>query len=131
MSLCFFLGILYRSASLYHPQRRAILHLKNQRKKVKEKKTHIQTPKPPFLDFSPFRSSTVRMFIILTSIASLGIYSPIFFMVRTKNGVVLANRRAAAQREPIVTFHFTVYSSPCTARRRDTICRTWCCYRLV
>lgn len=82
VSCCFFLGILYRPASLYHPQRRAILHLKNQRKKVKEKKTHIQTPKPPFLDFSPFRSSTVRMFIAVTSTATLGIYAPIFFLVR-------------------------------------------------
>lgn len=47
---------------------------------VKEKKTHIRTPKPPFIDFSPFKSSTVRMLIMCSSIASLGAYAPIFFM---------------------------------------------------
>ncbi|KAJ6645744.1 Monocarboxylate transporter 2 [Pseudolycoriella hygida] len=80
VSISFFMGLLYRPASLYHPQRRAILHLKNQRKKVKEKKTHIRTPKPPFIDFSIFKSSTVRMFMIFSSIASFGIYTPIFFL---------------------------------------------------
>lgn len=80
ISCSFFMGLLYRPASLYHPQRRAILHLKNQRKKVKEKKTHIRVQKPPFLDFTVFRSPTVRMFIICTTVASYGIYAPIFFM---------------------------------------------------
>lgn len=47
---------------------------------VKEKKTHIRTPKPPFMDFSPFKSSTVRMLIICSSIASFGSYAPLFFM---------------------------------------------------
>jgi hypothetical protein len=36
LALSFFMGLLYRPASLYHPQRRAILHLKNSRKKVRE-----------------------------------------------------------------------------------------------
>lgn len=49
-------------------------------RQVKEKKTHIRTPKPPFIDFSPFKSSTVRMLIICSSIASFGSYGPLFFM---------------------------------------------------
>jgi hypothetical protein len=49
---------------------------------VKEKKTHIHTPKPPFLDFSPIKSSTVRMLMIIASVASIGIYTPIFNLVR-------------------------------------------------
>lgn len=53
---------------------------KNYLFQVKEKKTHIRTPKPPFIDFSPLKSSTVRMFIVSSSVASFGIYTPIFFM---------------------------------------------------
>lgn len=48
---------------------------------VKEKKSHIQTPKPPFLDFSPLRSSTVRMLCILAAIGAFGVYTPVFFLV--------------------------------------------------
>ncbi|XP_058452063.1 uncharacterized protein LOC131430851 isoform X1 [Malaya genurostris] len=80
VSLSFFMGLLYRPASLYHPQRRAILHLKNQRKKVKEKKTHVRTPKPPFLDFTPLKLPSVRMLSISAAVAAFGIYSPIFFL---------------------------------------------------
>lgn len=49
---------------------------------VKEKKTHQQVPKPPFLDFSPLRSSTVRMLCIVSGFAAFGCYSPIFYLVR-------------------------------------------------
>ncbi|XP_063702395.1 uncharacterized protein LOC134832336 [Culicoides brevitarsis] len=80
VSMSFFMGLLYRPASLYHPQRRAIQHLKNQRKKVKEKKTHIRTPKPPFMDFSPLKSTSVQMMSLSAAMAAYGIYTPIFFM---------------------------------------------------
>ncbi|XP_065085064.1 monocarboxylate transporter 2-like [Ochlerotatus camptorhynchus] len=80
VSFSFFMGLLYRPASLYHPQRRAILHLKNQRKKVKEKKTHVRTPKPPFLDFTPLKLTPVRMLSISAAVAAFGIYSPVFFL---------------------------------------------------
>lgn len=81
LALGFFLGVLYRSASLYHPQRRAILHLKNQRKKVKEKKDSVGAPrKPPFLDFSPLRIRAVQMLLLASSTAALGLYTPVFYL---------------------------------------------------
>jgi hypothetical protein len=81
LSLSFFLGVLYRSASLYHPQRRAILHLKNQRKKVKEKKGRIAVShKSPFLDFSPLRIRAVQMLLLASSTAALGLYTPVFYL---------------------------------------------------
>lgn len=62
----FFLGILYRSASLYHPQRRAILHLKNQKRKIKDR-TKSKNP-PPFFETSMLKSRTVQMLMISSSI---------------------------------------------------------------
>ncbi|CAB0002653.1 unnamed protein product [Nesidiocoris tenuis] len=59
--MTFFLGTCYRSASLYHPQRRAILHLKNQKRKIKDK--NKVDDGPPFFDFTTLRSKTVSTFI--------------------------------------------------------------------
>lgn len=42
MSISFFLGVLYRPASLYHPQRRAILHLKSLQKRSRLKDQHLK-----------------------------------------------------------------------------------------
>lgn len=62
----FILGTCYRSASLYHPQRRAILHLKNQKRKIKDKSKQFDGP--PFFDFSTLKSKTVRILLLSSGI---------------------------------------------------------------
>ncbi|XP_013786839.1 monocarboxylate transporter 10-like [Limulus polyphemus] len=74
----FFLGVCYRPASLYHPQRRAILHLKNQKRKIKDKTAPQE--KSPFLDFSLLRTRTLQIVMLSSSLCSLGIYTPCFYM---------------------------------------------------
>ncbi|XP_053987713.1 monocarboxylate transporter 10-like isoform X1 [Hylaeus volcanicus] len=80
LSLAFFLGLIYRSASLYHPQRRAILHLKNQRGKLKEKKTATRVPRQPWVDLSPLGSRPVRMLMLAAGAAGFGLYTPAFYI---------------------------------------------------
>ncbi|KAL6447535.1 hypothetical protein ACFW04_000030 [Cataglyphis niger] len=76
--LTFILGTFYRSASLYHPQRRAILHLKNQKRKIKDK--NKADDRPPFFDFSILKSKTVRILLVSTGISAFGINTPIFYL---------------------------------------------------
>lgn len=76
--LTFILGTFYRSASLYHPQRRAILHLKNQKRKIKDK--NKTDDGPPFFDFSTLKSKTVRILLMSTGISAFGINTPIFYL---------------------------------------------------
>ncbi|XP_057373897.1 uncharacterized protein LOC130694805 isoform X2 [Daphnia carinata] len=76
--LTFILGSCYRSASLYHPQRRAILHLKNQRKKIKEKNKHEE--KPPFFDFTSLKSRTIQTIMVSTASIAAGIYTPLIYL---------------------------------------------------
>lgn len=78
ISVTFILGIFYRSASLYHPQRRAILHIKNQKRKIKDK-NKIED-KIPFFDFSTLKSKTVRILLVSTGISAFGINTPLFDM---------------------------------------------------
>ncbi|KAL6448135.1 hypothetical protein ACFW04_000270 [Cataglyphis niger] len=80
LSLAFFLGLIYRSASLYHPQRRAILHLKSQRSKLKEKKSANKVPKQPLVDLSPLGSRPVRMLMLAAGAAGFGLYTPAFYI---------------------------------------------------
>ena len=76
----FLIAVLYRPASLYHPQRRAILHLKTQRRKIREK--NPQTAKPPFFDLSPLKSRSLQVIIVSTFLFSFGHLSPLFYLVR-------------------------------------------------
>ncbi|XP_036139355.1 monocarboxylate transporter 4 isoform X2 [Monomorium pharaonis] len=80
LSLAFFLGLIYRSASLYHPQRRAILHLKIQRSKLKEKKSASKAPRQPLVDLSPLGSRPVRMLMLAAGAAGFGLYTPAFYI---------------------------------------------------
>ncbi|XP_026668150.1 monocarboxylate transporter 10 isoform X2 [Ceratina calcarata] len=83
LSLAFFLGLFYRSASFYHPQRRAMLHAKNQLRtggKLKEKKTPSKPSRQPWLDLSPLGSRPVRMLMLAAGAAGFGLYTPAFYI---------------------------------------------------
>ena len=73
------LGTFYRSVSLYHPQRRAILHLKSQKRKIKHK-TKVKE-KPPFFDVTTLKSKTIQILLVSTGISSFGINTPIIYLV--------------------------------------------------
>ncbi|KAK7068299.1 hypothetical protein SK128_005232 [Halocaridina rubra] len=77
----FFLGIFYRSASLYHPQRRAILHLKNQKRKQVKDKKKVDLEKPPYFDFSCLKMKSVQVLILTSIFMSVGLYTPLFYLI--------------------------------------------------
>ena len=90
--LTFFLGTFYRSASLYHPQRRAILHLKSQKRKIKNKdkeKNKAQDDRPPYFDFTTLRSRTIQILLLSIFVSSFGMNAPLFYLVRECNIKVL------------------------------------------
>merc|ERR550519_1024774 len=74
------LGMFYRSATLYHPQRRAILHLKNQKRKIKDK-NKAQEEKLPFFDFSSLKSRTFQIILLSSSIISVGMFTPFLLLI--------------------------------------------------
>ena len=76
----FILGTFYRSATLYHPQRRAILHLKSQKRKIKDK-NKSQEDKLPFFDFSCLKSRSLQIILLSSSITSLGLLTPVLALI--------------------------------------------------
>lgn len=86
----FFLGLFYRSASLYHPQRRAILHLKNQKRKVKEKNRHRNHI--PFFDLKTLHSKTVQIILLSSGLSAFGIYLPIVDLAQHLQSIQLTDK---------------------------------------
>ncbi|XP_054721243.1 monocarboxylate transporter 2-like [Uloborus diversus] len=76
-----FVAILYRPASLYHPQRRAILHIKSLQKRSKAKDKTPVVEKRKFLDFSVLKSKTVQILIFASGITAFGMTSPFTLLV--------------------------------------------------
>ncbi|CAB4067815.1 unnamed protein product [Lepeophtheirus salmonis] len=79
VSSSFILGTFFRSASLYHPQRRAILHLKS--RKVFNDKCKMMFKSYPYFDFSAFKNSTnVQILVLSAAMSSAGFVSPILLL---------------------------------------------------
>jgi hypothetical protein len=84
VAISFLMALFFRSASLYHPQRRAILHLKSQKRKIKIKekdKKKLQEETPKFMDFKALKSKTVQILLCSISLGSFGLYAPFFYFV--------------------------------------------------
>lgn len=80
VSSLFFVGTFYRSASLYHPQRRAILHLKDMSKRKGKDKNKAES-KPPYFDFAALASPAFRAALAAEALAAFGVYTPLFYFV--------------------------------------------------
>ena len=65
--------------------RRAILHLKTQKRKIKQKdkeKSKVVDDTPPFFDFATLKSRTVQIILTSTFLTHFGIFTPLVLLVR-------------------------------------------------
>ena len=75
------LAILFRPASLYHPQRRAISHLKQHMRLQRVSRTKNKQKK--ILDTKVLRSRTIRIILLSSAVCALGHHAP-FFLIATQ-----------------------------------------------
>lgn len=120
--LTFFLGLFYRSAALYHPQRRAILHLKTQRRKVKEK--NRQNNRIAFFDLKTLRSQTVRIILLSSACSAFGLYIPIIQLAQTvQNDKMLLNAELTLQTNMGIAWIFGAFVFGVLVIRNNADCR--------
>lgn len=87
-------GAMYRSASLYHPRRNVILHIKNQKKCRRER----DQEKPSYLDFAALKMRALQGIMVIAAIIGLGMHIPYILLAQTakhrdidKDSLVLLN----------------------------------------
>ncbi|GIY61650.1 monocarboxylate transporter 12 [Caerostris darwini] len=81
-SATFLLGVFYRPASLYHPQRRAILHLKGLQKRSKARERGAaHRERQPFFDLTVLRSRTVQILLLGSALSAFGVHTPFFLLM--------------------------------------------------
>lgn len=73
-------GAFYRPASMYHPRRKMIMHIKNQKKTRRDQ----EEVDPPYFDFSALRMRGLQALMIISSIAAFGIFVPFVILVNFK-----------------------------------------------
>lgn len=71
-------GAFYRPASMYHPRRKMIMHIKNQKKTRRDQ----EEVDPPYFDFSALRMRGLQALMIISSIAAFGIFVPFIILVK-------------------------------------------------
>lgn len=87
-------GAMYRSASLYHPRRNVILHIKNQKKCRRER----DQEKPSYFDFAALKMRGLQGIMVIAAVIGLGMHIPYILLLQTakhhgieQNSLILLN----------------------------------------
>jgi hypothetical protein len=83
-SVAFLLGTFFRSATMYHPQRRAILHLKSQRRKILESNILKAEKSNSVFDLKAIKNGAMHFAFGAAFLAAFAFHAPIVYLVFNK-----------------------------------------------